>query len=51
MWKHSKKYKKKLFKGSYERDKKGERIFVLTGFKRIVFESHEAAKKAGWIKA
>lgn len=40
-----------LFIGSYERDKAGERIFVLTGGKRrIVFESHESAKKNNWQK-
>lgn len=50
MWK-TKKYKSK-FKGTYERDKKGERIFVLTSArgKRIVFESWQAAKKLGWSK-
>lgn len=49
MWSH-KKYGKN-FKSSYERDKKGERIFVLTkDKKRVTFESHEAAKKLGWTK-
>lgn len=46
MWGH-KKYKTK-FKGSYERDKKKERVFILTGSKRITFESWQAAKKLGW---
>jgi hypothetical protein len=52
MWKN-KKHGKQLFAGSYERDKKGERIFVLTGTKgrRIVFESYQAAKKDSWVKA
>jgi hypothetical protein len=51
-WK-SKKYKKE-FQGFYERDNWGERIFVLLGVgnnnrqKRIVFESWQAAKSAGW---
>lgn len=49
MWKH-KKYKTK-FKGSYERDKKGERVFILnSGKRRITFESWQAAYKLGWRK-
>lgn len=40
-----------LFKGSYERDKKGERVFILTHPKRrITFESWQAAKKLGWVR-
>lgn len=53
MWKH-KKYKEHVFKGQYRRDD-GERHFVLRNVvrpknKEVVFESHEAAKKAGWVK-
>lgn len=48
----SKKYKS-TFKGKYEKDSAGERIFVLIGEgkmagKRIVFESWQMAKKSGW---
>ena len=51
MWKHNKKYKGKEFKGSYERDAKKERVFVLTYKKRrITFESWQMAKKLGWMK-
>jgi hypothetical protein len=52
MWTHTK-YKTK-FKGTYERDSKGERVFILTGkgksTKRITFESWQMAKKIGWKK-
>ena len=49
MWKF--KSKKAIYKGSYERDRKSERIFILT-FKdhRITFESWQMAKKLGWNK-
>jgi len=51
-WKQKK--QKKAFKSSYERDVKGERIFILTAItgkaRRITFESWQAAKKLGWIK-
>jgi hypothetical protein len=40
------------FTGSYERDRKGERVFILASDsgKRITFESYQAAKKLGWVK-
>lgn len=41
------------YRGSYARDKDGERIYVLKkegGGRRITFESHEAAKALGWKK-
>lgn len=48
------KSQKSLFVSKYERDRKGERVFVLTRIsgktKRVTFESHEAAKKLGWVK-
>lgn len=50
MW--QKKSKGRKFKGTYERDKKGERIFVLTEpllGRRIVFESWQAARGLGWV--
>ena len=48
IWK--KKGNPRVFTGSYERDRKGERIFVLTGgAQRVVFESCGAAKKLGWV--
>lgn len=54
MW--QKKSKGRKFKGTYERDKKGERIFVLTSHekdkfigRRIVFESWQAARGLGWV--
>lgn len=58
LWKHSTKFKTQTFKGAYERDKKGERIFTLTSTKgttkstrrRITFESWQMAKKMGWNK-
>lgn len=55
MWKN----KKFLgyFKGSYEKDRDGERVFVLRKSKsnsdiarKITFESFQMAKKLGWIK-
>jgi hypothetical protein len=54
-WKNKKKHGAKNFISSYERDKKGERIFVLTHIKngkqrRITFESWQAAKALGWKK-
>lgn len=51
-WVH-KKYKR-YFKGKYETDSQGERIFVLQGlenklsYKRIVFESWQSARNNGW---
>lgn len=52
IWKH-KKYKS-AFIGFYERDAKGERVFVLISMKeplrRITFESYQAAKALGWHK-
>lgn len=57
LWRHKKNRPVGPFKGTYERDKKGERIFVLTRVlterkvhRRIVFESWQAAKKLGWTK-
>ena len=51
-WKNKK--RKTLFSSKYERDIKGERIFVLTAisgqYKRITFESWQMAKKLGWVK-
>ena len=61
IWKH-KKYRSRTYYGSYRYDRKRnkrrsrEREFVLIGLTRtgvphrIVFESHEAAKQAGWEK-
>lgn len=52
VWMH-KKFKSK-FIGFYERDKAGERIFVLISMneplRRITFESHQMAKSQGWFK-
>lgn len=48
-WKHPK--YKGLYRGSYERDKKGERVFVLSCEKpvrNVTFESCQAAKALGW---
>lgn len=46
--------KSRPFYGYYERDSRGERIFVLIALKeplrRIVFESHQMAKSVGWFK-
>lgn len=51
------KWKNKKYPGTfysaYERDKNGERIFVLKkegGGRRITFESWNAAKSLGWKK-
>ena len=52
MWMNIK-FGKQLFKGSYERDIRGERVFLLVGQKsgRIVtFESYQLAQKAGWLQ-
>jgi hypothetical protein len=50
----NKKFGKTAFIGFYEKDSKGERIFVLIGlkapFRRIAFESHQLAKSVGWFK-
>lgn len=55
LWKQQGKHK--LYESSYERDRKGERIFILIEFlspkikrkpRRITFESWQAAKKVGW---
>lgn len=52
MWQYKK--QKTLFKGYYELDKAGERNFILVGtkspFRRISFESFQAARKLGWVK-
>lgn len=51
MWKNYK-HGKAVFIGSYERDKDGERVFVLThGKRKITFESWQAAKALGWKNA
>lgn len=47
MWSH-KNYGSEKFKGTYERDKRNERVFVLVGKKNITFESWQAAKGLGW---
>lgn len=51
---YKKQFGKTAFFGFYERDSKGERIFVLIAlkepFRRIVFESHQMAKSVGWFK-
>lgn len=51
MWQH-KRHGKQLFKGSYEKDRQGERNFILKGSKgrRITFEMWQDAKLAGWKK-
>ncbi len=59
MWTHSK-YRNTKFKGSYTnftlRDGTNERVFMLTAgptrnSRRVMsFESHQAAKKSGWVK-
>jgi hypothetical protein len=41
------------YTGHYVRDTDGERNFLLKkegGVRRITFESHQAAKKLGWVK-
>lgn len=52
MWQYKK--QKTLFKGYYERDKAGERNFILVGtkepFRRVTFESWQSAMKNGWVK-
>ena len=52
IWKHKK--FKSAFIGFYERDSKGERVFVLISMKeplrRITFESWQMAKSQGWHK-
>ena len=59
LWNNKKYRAKKNWKGSYQKTKRGERIFVLTvqgplpkNVEKIerVYESHQAAKKDGWIK-
>lgn len=61
IWKH-KKFKNNEFIGSYERDATSERVFVLKSsypirfsrtayrYRKITFESWQAAKAAGWVK-
>lgn len=55
-WKHKTKFKSRKYQGNYERDRSGERVFILRrideGAKKhkITFESHELAKDAGWKK-
>lgn len=43
------------YKGSYERDKDGERVFTLRRIgplkRKITFESWQMAKKLGWVKS
>lgn len=52
MW-TNKRFGEVIFKGSYERDKDNERVFVLINGKgrKITFESHQAARAQGWQKA
>jgi hypothetical protein len=58
MWKN-KRFGKKLWGSKYEQDKDGERVFILfhipkgkslSGYRKITFESWQAAKSAGWVK-
>lgn len=55
IWKH-KKYRAREYNGHYRRSWK-EREFILTGLTAdgkkhtISFESHEAAKSLGWVRA
>jgi hypothetical protein len=47
----NKKHGKKVFVGSYETKKNGQRIFNLTcEGKEISFESYAQAKSFGWVK-
>jgi hypothetical protein len=54
MWQHTNKFKGQQFKGRYNRTKKGEeRVFELVNIKTgrvISFESHQAARKAGFTR-
>jgi hypothetical protein len=62
MWTH-KKYKNSKFQGSYKQiaithTGKRERVFMLTAWKKngdimrvLSFESWQAAKSSGWVKA
>lgn len=51
----NKKHGKTLFVSYYERDKKGERTFILIAtkapFRRISLESWQMAKSLGWQKS
>jgi len=51
-WRHAK-FAPWQFIGSYERDKDGERVFVLKhkGLRKITFESWQMAKRDGWRKS
>ena len=55
-WKHGEKFKTRSYVGKYNRTVTGERVFELryklkSGKQHnISFESHQAAKKAGWKK-
>lgn len=55
MWKH-KSHGKRKYKGTYVRDASGERQFVLIAILEsgkvhaITCESHQMAKKVGWVK-
>jgi hypothetical protein len=50
----NKKHGKTLFVSYYEKDKKSERTFILIAtkapFRRITFESYQAAKSLGWMR-
>lgn len=50
----NKKHGATKFISYYERDKRGERVFVLIAtkapFRRVTFESHQSAKKNGYVK-
>jgi len=53
MWQNKKQHETLIFKGRYEREASGERVFVLTALttkRRITFESFQLAKTAGWVK-
>jgi len=47
----NKKHGSKIFTGSYEIKKNGQRVFNLTCvWMEISFESYNQAKKLGWVK-
>lgn len=51
-WKH-KSHGKREYVGRYERDKSGERLFILFNEKpyhKLTFESFQMAKRLGWTK-
>lgn len=57
VWKHATKYKGKTYRGTYgiatDKSLDVERAFLLVRYEgkhALAFESHEAAKQAGWRK-